>query len=104
MDPFHNFTSVNGQHPLYKWVASIPTIMGGFPAAALMYRRGYVKQGEPVVHEERTLANLLHRDPPIIAEDSSFDPNRDRGQAAAARPAELKAGVDPLAFLVGPVE
>jgi hypothetical protein len=102
MDPFHNFTSINGQHPLYKWVASIPTIMGGFPAAALMYRRGYIKQGEPVVHEERTVANLWDRDPPIIAEDRSFDPNRDRGNAVG--PAELKTGVDPLAFLVGPVE
>jgi hypothetical protein len=67
-----------------------------------MYRRGYVKQGEPVVHEERTISNLWNRDPPIIAEGRSFDPNRDRGIAAG--PAEFKTGADPLAFLVGPVE
>lgn len=102
LDPYHAFTSVNGQHPLYKWPASVPTIMGGFPAAALMFRKGYIKQGEPVVHEERTIASLWRREAPIIAEDRSFDPNRDRGQADAST--APRTGVDPLAFLVGPVE
>src|SRR5262249_31591952 len=77
-------------------------IMGGFPAAALMFRRGDIQQGTPVVHEERTVASLWNREPPIIAEDRSFDPNRDRGHVAGS--AELRTGADPLAFLVGPVE
>ena len=38
----------------------------------------------------------------MIAEDKSFDPNRDRGHAAGS--GELRTGADPLAFLVGPVE
>ena len=101
-DPFTTIKSVKGQHPLYKWPASTPTIMGGFPAAALMFRKGYIKQGEPVVHEERTVASLWDRDPPFIAEDRSFDPNRDRGHAPG-RP-NRGQGADPLAFLVGPVE
>jgi hypothetical protein len=33
---------------------------------------------------------------------ASFDPNRDRGHVLGS--SELKTGVDPLAFLVGPVE
>ncbi len=40
--------------------------------------------------------------PPIIAEDPSYDPNRDLGDSA--RRSHLAHGVDPLAFLVGPVE
>jgi hypothetical protein len=63
---------------------------------------GYIKQGSPVVHEERPLESLWNREPPIIAEDPSFDPNRDRGHVLGS--SELKSGVDPLAFLVGPVE
>jgi hypothetical protein len=91
-----------GQHLIFKWSASTPTIVGGFPAAALMFRKGYIQQGAPVVHEERTVSSLWNRDPPIIAEDRSFDPNRDRGRAIGS--GELRTGADPLAFLVGPVE
>jgi hypothetical protein len=94
--------NTQGQLHLYKWELSLPTLMGQFPAAALMYRKVYIKQGEPVVHEERTLASLWNREPPIIAEGRSFDPNRDRGFLAGT--SELRTGVDPLAFLVGPVE
>jgi len=102
LDPTLNYTSLGGQHPIFKWSASIPAIMGGFPAAALMFRMGYIQQGAPVVHEERTISSLWKRDPPIIAEGPSFDPNRDRGHAAGS--GELRTGVNPLAFLVGPVE
>ncbi len=57
--------------------------MGQFPAAALMYRKGYVRQGEAVVHEERPLNDLWQRKVPLIAEDRSFDPNRYKAQPAA---------------------
>ena len=103
-DPFFNFANVGGQHPLFKWSASIPTIMGGFPAAALMYRRGDIKQGEPVVHEERAMEGLWNREPPILAEGPSFDPNRDRGTMRPAGLSNTSSSVDPLAFLVGPIE
>jgi hypothetical protein len=87
-----------------KWTIATPPILGSFPAAALMFRKGYIREGQPVVHEERTLKSLWDRDPPLIAEDPSFDPNRDQARPASpARGAKLTA-VDPLAFLVGPVE
>ncbi len=101
-DPFFAFQKVNGQQPILKWSAEVPAILGGFPAAALLFRKGMVKQGEPIVHEERTLASLWARDAPSIAEDPSFDPNRDQGVRAAGSQAPTIA--DPLAFLVGPVE
>ena len=94
---------MKGQQPLLKWSASIPPILGGFPADALLFRKGYVKQGEAVVHEERTLKSLWARETPLIAEDPSFDPNRDKAQPGRP-PGEKATEVNPLAFLVGPVE
>jgi hypothetical protein len=102
--PHFPYAQVKGQTPLLKWSASIPAIIGGFPANALLFRKGYVKQGETVVHEERELKSIWARQTPLIAEDPSFDPNRDKGQAAIPKPGEKITAVDPLAFLVGPVE
>ena len=96
-----SFLNLGGQHPLTKWSANVPAIMGEFPACALMYRQGYIKQGAPVVHEERPLADLWARKTPLIAEDKSFDPNR---AGTGAGQSQIAQGADPLAFLVGPVE
>jgi hypothetical protein len=85
-----------------KWHQGTPQSLGQFPAAALMFRNGYIKKGAPVVHEERTMADLWNRREPLIAEDKSFDPNRDVGSGAAR--STLKSDVNPLAFLVGPVQ
>jgi hypothetical protein len=96
------FLNMNGQHPMFKWSASTPSIVGNFPANALAFRRGYIKQGQPVIHEERALDDMYARKNPLIAEDPTFDPNRNPGVAAGR--SELEKGVNPLAFLVGPVE
>ena len=85
-----------------KWSIATPMILGQFPAAALIYRKGYLKQGEPVVVEHRSLQQLWERTPPLISEDPSYDPNRDLGDSA--RRSSLQGGVDPLAFLAGPVK
>ena len=82
-----------------KWVFADPDMLGGFPAAALMYRMGYIRRGEPVVHEERSLENIFQRRDPIIAEGAGFDPNRNSGNIAPE--SSVKEGVNPLAFLVG---
>jgi hypothetical protein len=94
----------SGDPPFWKFTISIPTILGGFPASALMFRKGYVRRGGPVVHEERTLRSLWDRETPAIAEDPSFDPNRDKARPVPPKPGEKATAVDPLAFLVGPVE
>ncbi len=94
--------SANGYMPSEgKWVCTTPMLAGQWPAAALMYRKGYVKKGEPAVVESRALADIMQRRMPIIAEDPGFDPNRDKGQIAEK--SNIKDGVNPLAFLVGPV-
>ena len=42
-----------------KWSIATPMVLGQFPAAALAFRKGYIKQGEPVVVEHRSLAATL---------------------------------------------
>jgi hypothetical protein len=86
----------------YKWSIATPMVLGQFPAAALLFRKGYLKQGRPVVEEHRSLKQTWERVPPIIAEDPSYDPNRDLGDSA--RRSGQEGNVDPLAFLVGPVK
>ena len=85
-----------------KWTIATPMMLGQFPAAALLFRRGDVTSGQPAVVEHRSLEQIWERVPPIIAEEPDYDPNRDQGDTA--RRSQLAGGVDPLAFLVGPVE
>jgi len=95
--------SANGYMPSdQKWLMGNPDMLGTFPAAALMYRSGYIEKGSPAVVEERALTDLWARKTPIISEEASFDPNRDAGDIAAT--SSVQHGVNPLAFLVGPVE
>jgi hypothetical protein len=92
----------NGYMPSQgKWICNTPMLMGQWPAAALTYRLGYVQKGPPAVREERALADLWSRAMPIIAEDEGYDPNRDKG--LIPKESNVKDGVDPLAYLVGPV-
>jgi hypothetical protein len=94
--------SANGYLPSEgKWVCATPMLMGQWPAAALLYRSGYVRQGEPVVYEQRSLQDIWERRTPIIAEDAGHDPNRD--QENFSRTSNIKATITPLAYLVGPV-
>jgi len=94
--------SANGYLPSEgKWVCATPMLMGQWPAAAMMLRRSYIKQARPVVEEQRSLDDLWHRRMPITAEDAGYDPNRDKDQVS--KQSNVKDGVDPLAYLVGPV-
>jgi hypothetical protein len=94
--------SANGFLPSEaKWVCATPMLMGQWPAAALMFRLGYIRQGAPVVSEQRALGDLWQRRMPIIAEDAGYDPNRD--QANMSKESNIKDGINPLAYLVGPV-
>lgn len=89
----------DGQHPMHRWTCSLPGMMGMFPANALSYRLGYVKQGENVIYEERTLKEMYERKLPLISEEVGFDPNRDQGFITDKSETE----VTPLAYLAGPV-
>ena len=72
----------NDSDSRFKWSIATPMILGQFPAAALLFRRGDVSLGRPVVVEHRSLEQIWGRVPPIIAEEPDYDPNRDRGDTA----------------------
>lgn len=94
--------SANGYMPSQaKWLIGNPDMLGNFPAAALMFRKGYVRKGAPVVAEQRPLTDLWARQIPLLAEGASFDPNRDMGNVAAAT---AQGKVPAEAFLMGPVQ
>ncbi len=100
-NPQFPWAPVQGQNGLLKWNANIPSIAGGFPASALAFRLGYIKQGAPVIHEERPLEDIWNEKSPLIAEDGSFDPNR---AGTALSQSNIPNGAGAMAFLVGPVE
>jgi hypothetical protein len=85
-----------------KWVFALPMTLGQFPAASLLFRKGYVRQSPAVVHEERRFQDVWERKAPLIAEGGAWDPNRDTGEMPPGTP--FKTVVDPLAYLVGRVE
>ena len=101
-DPYLNFLTIKGDHPMQKWNCADPGTMANFPAAALIHRLSYVKQSEPVVHEERTMDQMLDLKPPMVADAADFDPNQ-YAQFYRANP-QMPGGVPPQAFLVGRVE
>jgi hypothetical protein len=81
---------------LEKWGTAPPDVLGGWPGAALLYRRGDVRRAPPSVRESRTRASVFHLAPPALAENPGFDPNRD------VAPESTTGRVDPFAHLVGP--
>jgi hypothetical protein len=95
--------SANGYLPSQqKWTFATPDVLGTFPAAALAYRRGDLRRGQPVLVERRTLSDLWQRRTPLLPEETSFDPNRD-----VKRPVRVGGEQSALpreSFLVGPVQ
>lgn len=97
-----NLGSIGYDTSMTKFQVANPAIMGGWPAAALMYRKGYIKQGEAVVHEERKLkGDMWDLRSTIIAEEAGFDANRD---ASVTPLSAIRSKVPTLSYLVGPVE
>ncbi|MDF1570988.1 MAG: hypothetical protein P1P82_05165 [Bacteroidales bacterium] len=101
--PYFEFTKdTAGMYAMNRWTYSTPGGIAQFPAYALMYRNGYIRQGEVMVHEVRNLESLWRRESPLISEESSFDPNRD--QLDGIDPMDVHSELNPYAFLTGPVK
>ena len=90
-------------YAIAKWTGAIPEQVRHVP--------GQRPHAPPQLHqagrdsrryEVRSLEDLWQRKPPIIAEEASFDPNRDTQDLRGATGANVSS-VSRLAFLVGPV-
>ena len=84
-----------------KWTAATPMVLGQFPAAALLFRRGDVSLGRRAVLEHRARATL--------GAGSTNDHRgvRLRPQSRSGRhgkAVQITGAVNALTFLVGPVE
>ncbi len=101
-DPRRMFWPVDGSHALDKWSCSTPMLMGMFPAAALVFRNGYLAEGEPVVVERRTLDSVFRREPPAIDDNEIYGVSRETQEAKSTRRADGR--ISRAAFLVGPVQ
>ncbi len=99
--PYFDFTNINGQKAMYRWTASTPGQVSLFPANALLFRKSYVSEGSTVVAEERKLTSIWERKMPIIAEENSFDPNRDSWENMGNT---TQTEIAPIAYLAGPVQ
>src|SRR4029079_7398666 len=82
-----------------KFIGAYPDCLGQFPAAALIVRKGYVKEGQAVIEEARPLDDLWQRRKPVVAESAAYDSRKE-----PAGPYGPRQGADPAAFFVGPVE
>ena len=102
LDPRRSFWKVKPGprgNALTKWECNVPQIAGMWPANALLYRLGYIAEGETVMHEERTLKDVFTRVPGAMYEDTTFDPNRD----AVDKTGGNTASASQLTYLTGQV-
>ena len=88
---------------LGKWEVSRPGVLGQFPGAALLFRRGDVAEAPVVVREGRTLDSIYRREPARIVPPKGFDSTRHDPAQRSAK-ATNTAAIDPLAMMVGKVE
>ena len=110
-DPTKPFWPVGDSFAQHKWSCSTPSLLGMFPAAALVYRNGCVQEGEEVVREIRELSDLWNRLPARI-DDNEIEKTPEQAAAYAKSRAGCNAEIFPpkeagelsrAAFLVGKV-
>lgn len=85
-----------------KRLVEAPSVLGQFPAAALIYRKRYVQEAGDVVIEKRSLQSMYQRDESRIGESMGYAPNSDYKYEFGVYKAE--DALSPLSFLVGKVK
>jgi hypothetical protein len=86
------------------WGINDTTVLGQFPATALLYRRGDVQTGETVVHEALKYKDLYaFKGQAMRAADGIEDPLYDRMLRDVRTDESSPSQIDPLAFYVGRV-
>jgi len=92
--------SVKPGYFMQPWTLMSPSLMGQFPAAALIYRKGLVAEGKLMVDLNLNLDDLLNLQGTPMPQDASFDVLRLRDVPAGTAPS-AKYVIDPLVHYVG---
>ncbi len=87
-----------------KWPLQTATEVGQYPAASLIYRRGYVREGPVVVNEALDIDELYTLQGGALSQPLGLD-GIQAGRVPAGQLAQTESlpGIDPLSFLVGRV-
>jgi len=92
------------QRMLSKFAIQTPTVMGQFPATALLFRRGLLKSASDVVKVEVKLADLFALKGVPVRAPVNLDELRAKDIPEGGRlKAEQIEAIDPMAFFVGRV-
>jgi len=102
---FFSKEAVDWRHSMGVWDVSNPSILGQFPAAALMFRRGDVRQPDrPAVHEQVSLQDAFAmkgtQAVPLRGQDALWKSRLGDREGASG---EGSSKVPSLAYFVGPV-
>ena len=85
-----------------KWPITVPTVMGQFPATALLYRAGYLREGPEVVRDALKLRDLYEGKPAAAADLRAIDdPARAQQVQEQTRAGAAAEAWDALALRVG---
>jgi hypothetical protein len=86
-----------------KFPLGTPVMLGSFPAAALVYRLGYVAGAPTIVLDHAKPQRLFDLDETPVTASAAFDRLRAPAVPEGETPTEPKADFDPLSFYVGRV-
>jgi hypothetical protein len=87
-----------------KFSIDSPVVLGQFPATAIIFRKGYVKEGPVVSHSALRLADLYAFQGTPTAEEQNLDSLRQADVPAnRSQRQDTAPSVDPLAYYVGQV-
>jgi hypothetical protein len=86
-----------------RWPISEPADLGQFPAAALIYRRGYVAEAPVVLRDALRLEDILHLKGAALGAPIQIDSVRAGEAGGEPKAVDALPGIDPLAFYVGRV-
>ncbi|MGH7870456.1 MAG: hypothetical protein ACREP9_23130, partial [Candidatus Dormibacteraceae bacterium] len=94
--------SVKPGYWMQQWTLMTPAMMGQFPAAALIFRRGLISTGEVLAEVNLNQADLLHLKGTPLPQDAALDELRlaDVPEAGLVKPGQR---IDPLIHYAGRV-
>ena len=101
--PFH--LEADWNHETSIWPFLTPSGFGQWPAAAYLYRAGYVREGEVVFRDATPLEHRAALSSGLIDVEAGLDEvqTKNAGEAALAQGGSVSTRFDPLAFYVGRV-